>query len=442
VEPSAGGTSQKRTRTSARDEQARARVLETLDRWLDELALAGAREIFNEVPAYQAQAATRLQQDVRNHVSEHYRAALASFHESRPTTREDLLFMRKHAAQRVERVSIADFIHAFHVGQGVLWDAAVELAEDDASRRAVLGLVSYLARYFEVATTHAAEVYLEAEQELAATGERLRRDALEELLAGDAPTPGPLLDALRAAGLDHHGDCQVIVARATSPSLDLYTLRGAATVLARTMRRAVQPLTVLRHDEIVIVAPAPTGDADLFATRLGDAQSRLARRDVPLAIGLSTVHRGLAAVRDAYREAAAAAERSLPDPGFVALPAMSTFDYLTMGGDPTVLRLIPGAIERFIAEDRADGGQLIATLEAYVAADLNAKRAAEQLHIHVNTAHYRLAKITERTGVDLHHLPGVIELLIAIRVRGEIPAEPAPAATVDAVTDQHPSPRA
>jgi hypothetical protein len=27
-------------------------------------------------------------------------------------------------------------------------------------------------------------------------------------------------------------------------------------------------------------------------------------------------------------------------------------------------------------------------------------------------------------------------------VRGEIPAEPAPAATVDAVTDQHPSPRA
>ena len=58
---------------------------------------------------------------------------------------------------------------------------------------------------------------------------------------------------------------------------------------------------------------------------------------------------------------------------------------------------------------------LIATLSEYVACDLNARRAAERLHIHVNTAHYRLGKIAERTGCDLHRFSDLAEILIAAR---------------------------
>jgi hypothetical protein len=44
--------------------------------------------------------------------------------------------------------------------------------------------------------------------------------------------------------------------------------------------------------------------------------------------------------------------------------------------------------------------------------------AAEQLYVHVNTAHNRLSRIAARTGRDLRSLNDIIELLIAIKLGG------------------------
>jgi sugar diacid utilization regulator len=124
---------------------------------------------------------------------------------------------------------------------------------------------------------------------------------------------------------------------------------------------------------------------------------------------------GLDQIADAYREAELARASLDPAPGVVALTGMSAFDYLTLRRDSTASRLIPDPIQEFVADDASHGGVLIATLRAYVACDLNARRAAEQLHIHVNTAHYRLGKIAERTGCDLHRFADLVEILIAAR---------------------------
>ena len=77
-------------------------------------------------------------------------------------------------------------------------------------------------------------------------------------------------------------------------------------------------------------------------------------------------------------------------------------------------RLAPLTVVRHGKID-LDGGVLVATLTEYVGADLDARRAAERLHIHVNTAHYRLGKIAERTSCDLHRLADLVEILIAAR---------------------------
>jgi hypothetical protein len=389
---------------------------------VEDLTDEAMREILSEVPAYETSLDPAFVSDVREHVREHYVAALDFLEQGRQVTREDLMFVRKHAAQRVGVVSVADFIHAFQVGQHVLLDRAIGMARDDSSRRAVLSLVTLIPRYFDVAIAHAADVYLEAEELLASTGERLRRDLLEDLLAGSLPPPGPRMDAARAAGLDPRADCVVIAAVPTKPLGDPHALRAAATAIARAMKGSVPPLVVVRHDEIVVVAPPPAGGTQAVAERLADTQQRLEARDVPLAIGLSTIYRGLGQVCDAYREAVSARDRLLPDPGVVALPAMTMFDYLTLHGDGTARRMVPPAIARFVAEDLESGGALLQTLQAYAAEDLSAKRAAEQLHVHVNTAHYRLARIAERTGCDLRCVSDVIELLIAARL-ATAPAE-------------------
>jgi len=383
---------------------------------LGELADEATTRIVTEIPAYR-DVDDQMRRDIRAHVLAHLRASLDTLTSGREVTREDLLFVRPHAARRARRISVTDFIRAFYVGERVLWDAALVHASDEELRRAALAFASHLPRYFEVATTHAAEVYLEAQEELAATGERIRRDLLEDLLAGRVPEDGPRLDAARAAGLDESSSFVVISAAPESRPDDEQLLRGGAAALARAAGGRTLPLAVVRHDEIVVVvaggaSPAPPSPAP----RLVDAQRRLTDGGLPLVVAVSTAVPSLAQVGEAYREARTLRLARGWKPGVVALSDLSAFEYLTLRPDPTASRLIAPAIHEFVAQDADEGGPLIATLREYVASDLNARRAADSLHIHVNTAHYRLGRIAERTGRDLRKVGDLLEILIAARL--------------------------
>jgi DNA-binding PucR family transcriptional regulator len=133
-------------------------------------------------------------------------------------------------------------------------------------------------------------------------------------------------------------------------------------------------------------------------------------------VAVSTAVSRLASVPEAYREANTIRAAHGSTPGVFALSELSAFEYLTLRPNPTASRLIAPAVHEFVAQDAQDGGPLIATLREYVACDLNARRAAENLHIHVNTAHYRLSRIAERTGLDLHRVSHLIEILISARL--------------------------
>jgi hypothetical protein len=386
-----------------------------LEQRLEELSDEATNRIFTEIPAYR-DFDEQLRRDVRAHVFSHLRASVATLDSGREVTREDLLFIRPHAARRARRVSVTDFVRAFYVGERVLWDAALALAHDDDSRRAALAFASHLPRYFEVATTHAAEVYLEAQEQLAATGERIRRDLLEDLLAGRELEPGPRLDAAAAVGLRDGGSFLVISATPCEPVSDEELLRGGAIALARTAGGPAFPLAVVRRNEIVVVLPAPDGLETALAPRLEEAQRRLASAGLSLTVALSTAVDGLAQIPEAYREARTLRTAFGLMPGVNSLAEMSAFEYLTLRPDATARRLIPPAIHEFVASDAREGAPLIATLRAYVECDLNARRAADRLHVHVNTAHYRLGRIAERTGCDLRRVSDLIELLIAARL--------------------------
>jgi DNA-binding PucR family transcriptional regulator len=209
----------------------------------------------------------------------------------------------------------------------------------------------------------------------------------------------------------------VISARAVGlASVDEQLLRSAAVALGRATGCVAAPLSIVRQGEIVVIAATGASQVRFVWERLVEVQARLAPGGVPLVVGVSTVVPGVGSVADAYREAAAARLAGGQVPSVVALPAMSAFEYLTLRVDPTAARLIAPAIHEFVEQDLADGGSLVATLREYVACDLNARRAAERLRIHVNTAHYRLAKIAERTDCDLRRVSDLIEILIAARL--------------------------
>ena len=385
-----------------------------------ELATESLREIRAAIPAYSAIDDPVILADVTEHVAENHDALRSSLVRGEPVTAQELAFIGPHAALRARRgVPLADFLQAFRIGHRVIWDAIVEFAaEDEQAAAAALDAARLVMEFIDLASTHAAQAYLEAQQLLLAEGDRVRRDLLEDLLAGREPAPGPRLTAARAAGLESRGRCVVIGAVPVSPADDELALRSAASALARAAGGVLRPLTVVRQDEIVIIRALDGDDARRLTEPVERAQRDLAATGVRLAIGISTPLETTAALPDGYREACAALESVPPGGGVMALPDLSAFDYLTLRSDGTVLRLLAPAVRRFVEEDTAGGGALTATLLAYASANLNAKVAAQRLYIHVNTAHHRLARIEDKTGCDLRDLGDVQELLIAIRLAG------------------------
>jgi len=385
-----------------------------------ELADESLREIRAAIPAYSAIDDPVILADVTEHVAENHDALRSSLLRAQPVTAQELAFIGPHAALRARRgVPLADFLQAFRIGHRVIWDAIVSLADEDLeARAAALDAARLIMEFIDHASTHAAQAYLEAQQLLVAEGDRVRRDLLEDLLAGREPAPGPRLTAARAAGLDSRGRCLLIAAVPVSPADDELALRSAASALARASGGVVRPLTVVRQDEIVIVRALDGEDPRRLTEPVERVQRELAGAGVRLAIGISTALETTASLPDGYREASAAIDSLAASGGVMSLPDLSAFDYLTLRGDGTVLRLLAPAVRRFVEEDTAGGGALTATLLAYAAANLNAKVAAQRLYIHVNTAHHRLARIEEKTGCDLRDLADVQELLIAIRLAG------------------------
>ena len=179
-------------------------------------------------------------------------------------------------------------------------------------------------RVIELGSTVAAEAYLAAQQHELAEGDRVRRDLLEDLLARRNVPAGPKRAMLRAAGLG---------ADTEAAGDDGGAGRGAVG----RQRRFVTPparwggpatrgpgLAVARQDEIVGVTPLPRGGAAAVVANLRRACDELARRQVRLAVGVSTVRGGLHEIPEAYAEARVARDGLGASTGVLALPMLTS----------------------------------------------------------------------------------------------------------------------
>ena len=400
----------------ARDRIGTELIAEALEVRRDELITTGVAEIQDRMETY-GQADAALIDDVTRHIGEHHDLLCAVLRRGEPAVVREFEFVGRHAALRARRgISLSDFLEAFRTYHNVVWDAVLDASRgsDEAAEQA-LAAARTVIRHIDLATTQASAAYLEAQQLLVADGDRARRDLLEDLLAARPPATAAGLATARAAGLDGDARCVLIAAVPTAPA-DEAVLRPAATALAGALDRGRAPLAVARHGEIVVVKALSAGERPSLRVALEKACARVASKGTELAVGVSTAQDTVATLGNAYREASLALSRLGSSGGVMSLPDMSAFEYLMLRGDQVARRLIAPEIAQFVAEDREHGGPLTRTLLAYAEADLNAKAAAEALLIHVNTAHYRLGRIAEKTGRDLRHLADVIDLVIAIRL--------------------------
>ncbi len=401
----------------AAGQAARAKIAGTVRDSLPAMVTAATEAIWSQVPAYAASTDPQLRADVAAHIEAIFEVFLAGLTDNRPPRRADFAMTRTQATRRLTQgISLADFLQAFRIGQLTLWQGVLDAAKDGPrAREAALQLVERIMIVIELGSTVAGEAYVEAQQHQLAERDRLRRDLIEDLLAYRTTFAGQKRSILRAAGLGP--ETRLVVASATpaGDSPENQALAAAATAIAT----GGGGLAALRQNEIVGVIPVGPAGPAAAVSGLRQASAKLAQ--LRLAIGVSTVHTGLHEVPEAYAEAQVARDALGAAEGVLALPMLTAFDYLVLREAPTAQRLIRPEVRRFVAEDAAAGGALIATLVEYAASDLNAKVAAQRLHLHVNTAYYRLERIAERTGYDLRRLADVVDLLIAIRLLGASP---------------------
>jgi hypothetical protein len=358
--------------------------------------------------------------DFAETVRKGFEAILLAIAEQRSFNDEDVAFLWPHIRRRTEAgVAEGDMMAVVRIFQRVLWDAIVELAgEDEEGRAAALIFARPLIDYIDVLSDTVNKAFVEAEEAIASNASGARSELLELLLSGLPPAPGPALNAARAAGLADSGQLLVIVARHPPPAIDQTALRVAATALAGAGWSHTGPLAGVRGSEIVVIRPTLEQEAESVARALQAAHARLNERGISLAIGISTVHQGMTDIPAAYAEACQALEHVRESGGVLSLSGLGALDYLILrAGDRTAWRLVPGAVRNFVEDDAGHGSVLSDTLLAYVACDLSVKLAAERLFVHPNTAHYRLAKIEDRTGCDVRRLADVQLLTIAIRLQ-------------------------
>ena len=392
----------------------RLRVLAGLLAEVEELADRAVARMPLEIPAYAAQDAAFFA-DVRHQVVRHYRVKLDSLLTERPIGPGGMPFVRPAAMRRARAgLSLEDYLCAFRIGQQVFWEALLARAgESPLGHEAALSLATPVMRYADYAATHASRVYVEFQQHQVADADRVRRDLLERLLAGELPTRRPLLATAQAHGIGADKPLLVATVAPAAPDADLPA--PAADALARLDGPCGRALVVSRQTELVLVtALRSASDAAEVCDRLAAVHARLRDDGVPIAVGVGTVAAGVAELPRAYQEATAAlADVAVPG-GVVALPRLSPFEYLALRADDTARRLVDPRLRAFLVEDRDRGGALVETTRAFAGADLNLKLAAERLRVHPNTAQYRLGKVAERTGRNPRRIADLIDLLVAI----------------------------
>jgi hypothetical protein len=392
------------------------RILGVLVDRLDELSERAVAAMRAQIPAYRDRD-ERFYDDVRDQVARHYRTKLEAFFEERTVTLDDVAFVRGAASRRARAgLALQDYINAFRIGQQVFWTGVVDCAGDTAvGHEAALALALPLMRYCDFVSTHAARAYVEFQQYVVADAERERRDLLEHLLGGEMPTRGPLVPAAHAHGIAADARLIVVTAVVVAPAHDADAALVGSAVIASTGLQEMKTLVVVRQAEIVaILALAADGDPAELCDRIDALQARLCHEGIELAMGVSTVGAGVAELPRAYGEAHAALESVGDAGGVAALARMTPFEYLALRSDDTARRLVDPRVRAFLDADRRRGRVLTATIQAFAAADLNLRVAAERLQVHPNTAQYRLRRIEERSGRNPRCLSDLLHLLVAI----------------------------
>lgn len=224
-------------------------------------------------------------------------------------------------------------------------------------------------------------------------------EALDGLLTG--------ADARRlqaSAGLSGQSAMRLMLVRPSENAFDYSSTRQAYAAI----RSAFPPERLFTHENSILVLVS--GQDDVVG-KLGGQSVRAS---------LSDPFSSLLDLPRAWEECCAAmslGEALAPDA--VVWRYADFWEYDVLRDLPVASKADNGSfalLSRIISSDRESGGEYARTLAAYLRAFKDRRRAAEALHVHVNTVSYRVDRLREEYGLDLDDDGQCRSLMLAVEI--------------------------
>jgi hypothetical protein len=231
-------------------------------------------------------------------------------------------------------------------------------------------------------------------------------EAVALVAGGDGDRPETAV-RLRQAGFEVSGPTAVLVAG----FVDRPELAETAREL---LLDAGAPVVGIRDGQAVALLSDP-GEVATAMRRLGPGLGSLR-----LTAGLSRPS-AASALTGALREAQHARDLARDRDGAVAVVAgVEVTSHVTLlAGIPDEVRreFAAGVLEPVLAYDARTDAGLLDTLEAFLDCAGSWSRAADRLHLHVNTVRYRIGRVEALTGRDLATTADRVDVFLALRCR-------------------------
>ena len=194
-------------------------------------------------------------------------------------------------------------------------------------------------------------------------------------------------------------------------------------VTGAVRRKNHRHLATAHSDSVIVLVPQPSGE-DANGEELAN-QIRKAVADSDLGITVSVAIGRLCVKPEDFKPTFTEAQRALDlmvrfgkREQVINYDRLGVYRLLAQVEDRAGLDAFAGRmLAPLVDYDRARGTPLLKTLEVYLQRHGNLRQSSRDLHIHLNTLHYRLHRITEVTGIDLKDADARLDLLLALRVR-------------------------
>ena len=195
-------------------------------------------------------------------------------------------------------------------------------------------------------------------------------------------------------------------------------------VTGAVRRQHSRHLVTAHSDSVIVLVPQPADGTDPDGEALA-ARLRQVVAESELGMTVSVAIGRLCTRPEDFRPAFIEAQRALDlmvrfgkREQIINYDRLGVYRLLAQVEDRAGLEAFAGRmLAPLVDYDRARGTPLLKTLEVYLQQHGNLRQSSRDLHIHLNTLHYRLRRISEVTGVDLKDADARLDLLLALRVR-------------------------